>query len=271
MTRVATLQMVSTEIVEHNLEIASDLIHEAVENQAELVVLPENFSLMGRDEHDKLAILETFGKGPLQDFLATQAKQHGIWLVGGTIPLQANQADRIRASSLLYNPDGECIARYDKMYLFDVIVDKEREEYYCESDTIEEGEEIIVAKTPIGNIGLSVCYDVRFPELYRNMHKQAVQIITIPSAFTATTGEAHWEFLLRARAVENLCYVVASNQGGKHVNGKETWGHSMIIDPWGKILALAKQGPAVACADIDLKQQEALRNNFPALNHRKPD
>ena len=263
--------MVSGEEVRDNLETAAGLIRQAAGDQAKLLALPENFPLMGRSEHARLAIRETFGTGPLQDFLSTQARQYGIWLLGGTIPLQANRVDRVRAASLLYNPDGECIARYDKMHLFDVFIDKEHRESYNESDAIEGGESIVVASTPIGNIGLSVCYDVRFPELYRDMHSQAVQVITVPSAFTATTGKAHWEPLLRARAIENLCYVIASNQGGRHSNGRETWGHSMIIDPWGKILAQVEQGPGFACADIDLEQQRTLRNDFPTLKHRKPD
>lgn len=271
MTRVASIQMVSSADAGDNLETAADLIRQAAGKRAEFLVLPENFSLMGMDEHDKVAIMEPFGKGPLQDFLTTQARQHGVWLLGGTIPLQANQNDRIRAASLLYNPDGECIARYDKMHLFDVIIDKEHNESYNESNTIEAGEEIIVAETCIGNIGLSVCYDVRFPELYRNMYTRDVQIIAVPSAFTAATGKAHWESLLRARAIENLCYIIASNQGGTHCNGRETWGHSMIIDPWGNILARLEQGPGFAYADVDLAWQKVLRNDFPALNHRKLD
>ena len=269
MTRIAVLQMVSGDNVSKNLETAGRLIRQAATEQAELMLLPENFPLMGHDEHDKVDIQEPYGSGPIQTFLSKQAHEHGIWLIGGTIPLQARQPDRIRAACLLYNPDGECVARYDKMHLFDVSVNGESDETYNESGTIEAGEQITVAKTPIANIGMSVCYDLRFPELYRDMHKHNVNLITVPSAFTATTGKVHWEPLLRARAVENLSYVIASNQGGIHVNGRKTWGHSMIINPWGDILAWVGEGEGVACADIDLDQLMQLRERFPALKHRK--
>ncbi len=269
MTRIAALQMVSTDNVDENLDAAARLIHDAVKDKAEFLLLPENFPLMGHDECDKLSIIEPYGKGPIQDFLSRQALDHGIWLMGGTIPLEARRPDRVRAASLLYNPQGECIARYDKIHLFDVSVHGELDETYNESGTIEAGDEMVVAQAPFANIGMSVCYDLRFPELYRNMHLRDVNLITVPSAFTATTGKVHWETLLRARAVENLCYVVASNQGGVHVNGRETWGHSMIINPWGDILARVGMGEGIACADINLKQQQSLRERFPALTHRK--
>ena len=271
MTRVAAIQMVSTENVGSNLESAASLIRTAVDNRAELLVLPENFPLMGMHEQDKISIMEPYGEGPIQAFLSEQAHKHRIWLIGGTIPLRADAPDKIRAASLVFNPDGECVARYDKIHLFDVAVDSNREETYNESSTIEGGKDLTVAKTPFGNIGLSVCYDLRFPELYRNLHQQNVNIITVPSAFTATTGKAHWETLLRARAVENLCYVIAPNQGGQHINNRETWGHSMVINPWGDVLAMVEYGEGVACADIDLEQLKILRNNFPVLEHRKLD
>ena len=269
MIRVAVIQMVSTADVEANLQTAADLIQQAVADDGEFLVLPENFPLMGHQEHDKVAILEPQGEGPIQDFLKNQAKQHGIWLMGGTIPLQASVPNMIRAACLLYNPPGERIARYDKMHLFDVSVDSGGDKTYNESGTIEAGDQIVVAKTPFANIGMSVCYDLRFPELYRKMHAQDVNMITVPSAFTAATGKAHWESLLRARAVENLCYIVASNQGGKHINERETWGHSMIMDPWGKVLASVEEGPGFACADVDMDQLQNLRKTFPTLEHRK--
>jgi nitrilase len=178
-------------------------------------------------------------------------------------------ANKVRPACLLYDPEGKCIFRYDKIHLFDVTVDEDSEESYQESSTLEAGDEIVVAETPLGNIGMSICYDLRFPELYRAMHKDDVNIITVPSAFTATTGETHWDSLLRARAIENLCYVIASNQGGQHINDRETWGHSMIIDPWGEILDCVEKGPGFAIADIDLEKQKTLRRNFPCLEHRQ--
>ena len=271
MFRAAAIQMVSSDNVGGNLATAAGLIRQAVADGAGFIVLPENFPLMGREERDKLRIAESYREGPIQSFLREQATQHGIWLLGGTIPLTAGVADRIRAASLLYNPRGECVARYDKIHLFDVMVDSGGSETYAESATIEAGDEIIVARTPLGNIGLSICYDLRFPELYRSMLSEDVNIITAPSAFTATTGRAHWETLLKARAVENLCYVIAPNQGGRHVNDRETWGHSMIVNPWGEVVAVIETGEGVACADIDLDQLKQLRQRFPALKHRKPN
>ena len=271
MIRAAVVQMVSTADVKTNLDTAADLIRQAVADRAEFLVLPENFPFMGREERDKIRILEPYGKGPIQNFLGIEAKKHSVWIMGGTIPLKANVPDKVRAASLLYNPEGNCVARYDKMHLFDVSVGNGGNEIYNESGTIEAGNEITVAETPFGNIGMSVCYDLRFPELYRAMHTHDVNIITVPSAFTATTGKAHWESLLRARAVENLCYVIASNQGGRHTNQRETWGHSMIINPWSEILAIIEYGQGIACADIDLDQLKSLRNRFPVLQHRKID
>jgi len=269
MTKVAAIQMVSSDKVAENLDTARQLIAEATRQQCKFMTLPENFPLMGLDERDKLRIIETPGTGPIQDFLAAQARQYNVWLLGGTIPLVAHNPDRMRAASLLYNPAGECIARYDKMHLFDVLVDESTDEAYLESGTIEAGETVTVANTAIGTIGLSVCYDLRFPELYRSMLKQNVQIITAPSAFTAKTGADHWEVLLRSRAIENLSYVIASNQGGRHINNRETWGHSMIIDPWGNILDCVEEGAGIAVAEINLKEQARLRKTFPVLEHRK--
>ena len=260
--------MISTTEVDVNLESASDLIAQAANRGAEFHLLPENFPLMGHKEHDKMTILEPFGLGPIQDFLSEQSKKHGIWLMGGTIPLHASEENKVRAACLLYDPEGKCTFRYDKIHLFDATVDEESEESYQESNTLEAGNEIVIAETPFGNIGMSVCYDLRFPELYRSMLENNVNIITVPSAFTATTGEAHWESLLRSRAIENLCYIIASNQGGRHINGRETWGHSMILDPWGKILDCVEKGPGFAIADIDLEKQKTLRRNFPCLKHR---
>jgi deaminated glutathione amidase len=271
MINVAAVQMVSTDAVSENLELAGKLIAEAVSKQVKLVTLPENFPLMGKEDSERLAIQEEIGVGPIQSFLSEQAKQHHIYLLGGTIPLKSGNPNKVFPASLLYNPEGECIAHYDKIHLFDVLVDEANDESYCESDNFEPGHQVIVAKTDIGNIGLSVCYDLRFPELYRKMHQDAVQIITAPSAFTAKTGKAHWETLLKARAIENLSYVIASNQGGIHVNERETWGHSMIVDPWGAVLASVDKGNGVAVATIDLQKQEKLRKMFPAISHIKLD
>jgi len=268
-TRVAAIQMVSGGDVDANLGSAADLIGRAVADRATFLLLPENFALMGQHEEDKLRVMEPYGQGLIQIFLGAQARLHRIWLMGGTIPLKAHAANKVRAVCLLFNPQGECVARYDKIHLFDVAVGSGAQDIYNESVTIEGGAEITVASTPFGNIGMSVCYDVRFPELYRSMHKHNVNIITVPSAFTATTGKAHWEPLLRARAIENLCYVIASNQGGRHINNRETWGHSMVVSPWGEVLASVTQGEGIACADIDLGRLQELRNQFPSLAHRK--
>ncbi len=263
--------MISVDRLDDNLQKAEALISEAVANQVKFVTLPENFPLMGKHDEDRLAITEQYGQGPIQEFLSAQSKQHDIWLLGGTIPIKSPTPDKVYASSLLYSPTGDIAARYDKIHLFDVIVNESQQESYKESNTFEPGSEVVVTKTELGNIGLSVCYDLRFPELYRSMHADNVQIITTPSAFTATTGEAHWESLIRSRAIENLCYVIASNQGGAHINGRETWGHSMIVDPWGNILASLEQGDGVAMATVDLAKQQQLRQSFPSITHRKLD
>lgn len=268
-TRVAALQMVSGGDVQANLDSAAGLIRRAVADHASFLLLPENFALMGRNEEDKLRIMETCGQGPIQSFLGEQAQHHRIWLMGGTIPLRTDAPDKARAACLLYDSRGACMARYDKIHLFDVTVGNSTGDIYNESASIEGGTEITVAHTPFGNIGMSVCYDMRFPELYRSMHEHGLNIITVPAAFTATTGKAHWEPLLRARAIENLSYVIASNQGGRHINGRETWGHSMVISPWGEVLAMVEQGEGIACADIDLGKLQELRTRFPSLSHRK--
>ncbi len=267
--RAAVLQMLSTDDVEANLDSAASLIEDAATQGAEFCLLPENFALMGMHEQDKLAIREAPGTGPIQSFLENQARRHQIWIMGGTIPLQADDPGHIRSACLLYNPDGEMIARYDKIHLFDVCVDSDSDEVYNESSTIEAGNQTVVARTPFANIGMSVCYDLRFPELYRGMHAHEANMITVPAAFTWKTGKVHWESLLKARAVENLCYLLASNQSGRHVNGRDTWGHSMIVDPWGSILACVESGPGVACADIDMEHLKRLRRTFPALEHRQ--
>jgi len=261
--------MVSGADVGENLADAARLIGAARANGAEFAALPEFFAIISMDDRAKLAIREKFGHGPLQDFLSTQARQHGIWLLGGTLPIVSDEPERVYNSSLLFDPQGKCVARYDKMHLFDVRVGADGSEQYNESATMKPGAAPVVATAPFGNIGMSVCYDLRFPELYRRMHGQDIVIITAPSAFTARTGEQHWEILLRARAVENLCFVIAPGQGGIHNEKRTSWGHSMIVDPWGKILCCVDTGPGFACADLDIEGLHALRRSFPALSHKR--
>ena len=266
--RAAAIQMVSTADVDANLRTASELLEESAARGAKLAVLPENWSLMGNNERDKLVYQEDFGSGPLQEFLSGKARSLGLWLLGGSIPLSTGDPDHVYNSCLLFDPDGRCTARYDKIHLFDVSVARDGSETYRESDTFAPGSDITVANTPFGNIGMTICYDLRFPELYRRMLSRDITIIAIPSAFTQTTGKQHWEILLRARAVENLCYVIAAAQGGKHNEKRATWGHSMIVGPWGDILASMETGPGVVCADLDLLYQQETRKSFPALEHR---
>jgi nitrilase len=232
--------------------------------------LPENFAIMGRREEDKLEVAEEMGEGPIQAFLGRSARDLGLWIVAGTIPLRVQGVPgRVAAASLVFDDRGRCVARYDKIHLFDVDL-PDREERYRESATIAPGAEPVVVSTPFGRLGLAVCYDVRFPELFRILSAKGAEILTLPSAFTAPTGRAHWELLVRARAVENLCYVVAPAQSGLHPNGRETWGESMVVDPWGRVLdRVAEAGPGLAVGAIDRTLQQDLRTRFPALSHRK--
>ena len=261
--RVAAVQMASGPKVEGNLREAGRLIERAAEQGAQLVVLPEHFGIMGMREEDKVALREKEGSGPIQAFLSDAARKHGIWLVGGSVPLECRTPDKVRNSSLVYDASGGLVARYDKIHLFGFEMGKER---YSEERTIEPGDRVVVIDSPFGRIGLSVCYDLRFPELYRAM--KGVEIILVPSAFTETTGRAHWEPLIRARAIENLAYVVAPAQGGYHINGRETHGDSMIVDPWGVVLDRLHRGSGVVAARIDLGHLQRLRQSLPALTHR---
>lgn len=269
MTMVAALQMVSGPDLEANLMQAEQLLARAAEAGARLAVLPENFALMGRRETDKVLVREAPGTGPLQAFLSRQAARHRLWLVGGTLPLLAEAEHKVRAGCLVYDDQGRQVARYDKMHLFDVQV-LDSHERYRESDTIEPGDSPVVVDTPFGRVGLAVCYDLRFPELFRALLDRGMEILALPAAFTATTGKAHWEVLLRARAIENLCYVIAAAQGGHHPNGRETYGDSLIIDPWGVVLDRLAQGPGVVLARLDRDRLHTVRTAFPALEHRRP-
>lgn len=262
-SRIAAVQMASGPIVEGNLSEARRLIEIAVERGAQLVALPEYFAIMGMHDRDKIAVREEQGKGPIQKFLSGMAKKHGIWLVGGSVPLVSSSATKVRNSCLVYDDKGRLAARYDKIHLFGFKMGEER---YSEELTIEPGRDVVTLDTPLGRLGLSICYDLRFPELYRAMKE--VDIILVPSAFTETTGKAHWETLIRARAVENLAYVLAPAQGGYHVNGRETHGDSMIVDPWGVVIDRLTRGSGVVMGGVNLAHLQRLRHSLPALQHR---
>jgi nitrilase len=266
--KIAGIQMASGPQVSANMIEAERLIHLAANAGARLIVLPENFAIMGMKEQDKVAIREKPGDGPIQHFLAEQASKNKVWLVGGTIPMESGVPHKVRAACLLLDDRGRQIARYDKAHLFDVQI-YQSEDRYKESETIEAGDQVVVADTPFGRLGLAVCYDLRFPELFRNMVNHGAELIAIPSAFTAKTGKAHWEVLVRARAIENLCYVIAAGQGGYHLNGRESYGDSMIVDPWGQILDRLASGSGFVVADYDRQQIAKVRRSFPVLEHRK--
>jgi len=272
--------MTSAPEVEANLAMARTLLERARAEGATLAALPENFAIMGRKEADKIAVAETPGEGPIQAFLGHCARELGLWIIGGTIPLRVgNEPERVAAASLVFDDHGRCLGRYDKIHLFDVAIPDrdrpnrdapQRDERYRESATVAPGSQPKVIATPFGKIGMAVCYDVRFPELFRVLQEQGAEILSLPSAFTAPTGKAHWELLMRARAVENLCYVLAPAQSGIHPNGRETWGDSLIVDPWGQVLSrVTDAGPGLAVAEIDRTVQHELRERFPALSHRR--
>ncbi len=268
MSKVAAIQMASGPNVKANLAEAEKLIKIAVQQEAELIVLPENFAIMGMAETDKVKIAEDVGSGLLQDYLKEQARKHNIWLVGGTIPIRSSESGKVFAACLLFNPQGELVTRYDKIHLFDVTIEASNESY-TESETITPGDKIVVVDTPFGRLGLAVCYDLRFPEIFRAMIDLNMEICALPSAFTSLTGRVHWESLLRSRAIENLSYMIAADQGGYHVGGRETHGDSMIVDPWGQVLNRLPHGTGVVVADIDVAKLEHTRKMFPALNHKR--
>ncbi len=260
--KVAALQMVSTPRVAENIATAAALIAQSAMLGARLVVLPEYFGILGMKDTDKVAVRESDGSGPLQDFLAAVSARHGVWVVGGSVPLSCDEPGKVLNTTLVYDDKGRRVARYDKIHLFGFESGTER---YQESATIVPGSTPVALDTPFGRLGLSICYDLRFPELYRAL---AADIIAVPAAFTATTGRAHWELLLRARAVENLAWVIAAAQGGRHENGRETWGQSMVIDPWGNVLACQAKGAGIVIAQIDPAFQQKMRASLPALGHR---
>ncbi|HEU5281412.1 MAG TPA: carbon-nitrogen hydrolase family protein [Gammaproteobacteria bacterium] len=267
MHKIAAIQMRSSHLIDDNLNAAAALIQEAASNGAKLIVLPEMFAIFGITPDDKVSQKEVLGEGKIQTFLQEQAKRNHAWIVGGTIPIACDIPNKILATSLLINDKGEVVAAYDKIHLFDVELSPT--EIYCESDTTKHGDTIVLADTPFGKLGMSVCYDVRFPELFRTMFNHGAEIFVIPSAFTVPTGEAHWELLARARAVENFSYVIGACQGGLHSNGRKTYGHSVIIDPWGRVISkMDGVEPGVIYADIDLTAVHQARKSIPVDKHQ---
>ena len=272
--KIAAIQMASSPQIKANLMEASRLIREAAQKGAGMVVLPESFALMAMDESENIDMAEEQGKGQIQDVIRQCAIDNKVWIVAGSIPLKSDNAQRASAASLMFNDKGEIVARYNKIHLFDVSIDCEKKkkkttDEYKESDTFKAGEEIVVVETPFGKIGMSICYDLRFPSLYREMVKQGAEIFLIPSAFTKTTGKIHWEPLIKARAIENQCYVIAPAQGGYHVNGRHTYGHSMMVDYLGQVHSLRLKGTGIITMNIDLKAQKKVRKSFPVLKHTK--
>lgn len=264
MTTVAAIQMISTPDVATNIATASRLIASAAERGATLVSLPEYWPIMGMNDTDKVAQAEREGAGPIQDFMATAARRHGIWLAGGTIPLQSPEAGKVMNTTLIYDPTGQVVQRYDKIHLFGF---NKGTEAYDEARTIVPGADVVTFEAPFGKVGLAVCYDLRFPELFRAMGQ--CTLLLVPAAFTYTTGSAHWEVLLRARAIENQCYVLAAAQGGQHANGRRTYGHSVLIDPWGKVSAVLAEGEGLITGVIDQALIDSIRSSLPALQHRR--
>lgn len=270
--KIAALQMVSGTDVSRNLRSARSLLERAAAQGVELAVLPEYFCILGRRDTDKLQVQEAFGRGPIQSFLAQAARELGLWIAAGTLPLSTPDPARVRNSLLVFNPQGECTARYDKIHLFRF---DNGSELYDETHVLEAGTQPVCfdltsRSEGVFRIGLSICYDLRFPELYRHYASQGAHVLLVPSAFTHTTGQAHWDVLLRARAIENLAYVLAPAQGGLHENGRRTWGHSLVANPWGELLAQQAEGEGVVMADIRLASLQQYRSQLPALAHRKP-
>jgi deaminated glutathione amidase len=268
MGKVAAIQMTSSHVVADNLSAAGLLLRQAKDSGAEIACLPENFSFIGLKDADKLQVAEADGEGIVQAFLSDTARKLNMWILGGTIVIKGDTSTRVANSSLLIDARGKRVARYDKIHLFDVTIPG-RDEQYRESRHVTPGSETVIADTPVGRLGLSVCYDMRFPELYRELVSQGAEWLAMPAAFTVPTGRAHWETLLRARAIENLCYVVAPAQWGLHSSGRQTYGDSLIVDYWGQVLSRLAEGSGVITADIDLSSQAEARARFPALDNRR--
>jgi predicted amidohydrolase len=268
MGKVAAIQMTSSHVVAENLAVAGEYLRQAKDQGAEIACLPENFSFLGLKDADKLQVAESDGEGVVQAFLSDTARKLKMWILGGSINIKGDSPQRVANASLLIDADGKRVARYDKMHLFDVTIPG-RNEQYRESSHVVPGRDVVVADTPVGRLGLSVCYDMRFPELYRELVSRGAKWLAMPAAFTVPTGQAHWETLLRARAIENLCYVVAPAQFGLHSNGRETYGDTLIVDHWGQVLCRLPTGSGVISADIDLKAQAESRGRFPALDNRQ--
>ena len=262
--KIAALQMVSAPDLATNLATAERLIDQAAADGAQLVSLPEYFVQMGLHETDKFQIAEEFGRGPMQEMLAAKARQHAIWVAGGSIPIKTQDPTKVTNTALLFNPQGEVVARYDKMHLFSY---QDGTRNLDEGRTMAAGREVVTADTPLGRIGMSICYDLRFPELYRAMGE--VDLILAPSAFTVPTGSAHWRVLLIARAIENQCYVLAAAQGGTHASGRQTYGHSMLVDPWGEVLSVLPHGEGVVMGEMNPERLKSVRHNLQALKHRR--
>lgn len=266
--RAAAVQMTSTTDVPANLAAAGRLIDEAAAGGAALVVLPENFSFLGADDAERVAVAEAEDDGPAQQFARAAAQRHGLWLVAGTIPIRRG-GGRVVSRSLLCAPDGSVAAAYDKIHLFDVSLPASEGESYRESATTDAGETVVCASTPLGRIGLSVCYDIRFPGLFARLGALGMELLVVPAAFTVPTGRQHWLPLLRARAIESLVYVVASGQWGTHPGGRQTFGHSLIVGPWGDVLAECESGAGIAAAEVDMIELKRLRRQFPVPTHRR--
>ena len=269
---VAAVQLSSTADIQHNLVLAGELIDQAVKGGAQLVLLPENFAHMPNTESERQQASEVIGTGPIQEFLSRRSEQHAIYLIAGSVPIVSTHPGKVFAASICFDPSGSLLARYDKIHLFDVQLPNGKR--YAESDGFEYGalsENDGLFETPWGTFCMTICYDLRFPELFRKASAQNVVGFLVPAAFTYETGKAHWEILLRARAIENMAYVIASAQHGTHSNGRQTWGYSMVLDPWGKLLACQASGDGVVLATLDLARQEALRRDFPCLEHRRLD
>src|ERR1700722_13111602 len=268
MGKVAAIQMTSSHVVADNLVAAGDLLREAKDLGCDIACLPENFSFIGLHDADKLRVAEPDGAGAVQSFLSDTARKLKMWILGGTIVIRGDTERRVANTSLLIDAAGKRVARYDKIHLFDVAIPG-RDEQYRESTHVTPGRETVIADTPVGKLGLSVCYDMRFPELYRELVSRGAEWLAMPAAFTVPTGRAHWETLLRARAIENLCYVVAPAQSGTHTSGRETYGDTLIADYWGQVLSRLEKGSGVITADIDLAKQAETRARFPALDNRR--